>query len=96
MPYRTMLEKRLEILNLFCDENVPRTQLKIARAIGYKDASAIRVVLQNMFDEGIFYRHEQKRPNGQIRFVFLMADEGKKERDLVAKAVYRVGFNGIG
>jgi len=95
MAYRTVLEKRLAILDIFCDENVPRTLITIGRKLGYKNGETIRVVMRRMFDEGIFYRHTQARHNGTSRYLYLMAESGKKERDLLSKSMFRSLYNGI-
>lgn len=85
MPYLSELDKEFYILDLFVNENVPRTILEIARALGYKTAKPVRKTLNAMYENGHLLRWEQQKPNGQIRFLFYGAEHIGRELQLVAR-----------
>lgn len=95
MPYLTPLEKRHKILELFVNENIPRTILEISRSLGYHKPESIRTALHNLHHEGSLHRHEQPRHNNTIRYLYLMSEHGKLEFDLLTKSLYQKRFNGI-
>lgn len=85
MPYYNDLDKQFYILGLFVEENVPRTILEIARALGYNTAKPVRNTLNYLYANGHLLRWEQQKPNGQIRHMYLGADHIRQELQLVAR-----------
>lgn len=85
MPYYSPLEKRHAVLELFATDNIPRTILEIARGMGYKKSTPLRVALHNLHHEGSLVRREEVRPNGQTRFIYLMTEKGKTEYIALSK-----------
>lgn len=87
MPYLNELEKRYEILGLFCWENEPKTILEIARGIGYKSPTPIRNILNAMEDDGTLIRYGEVKPNGVTRWIYEMDEGGEGQRKSIAETL---------
>lgn len=79
MPYSTPIEQGFNILKLFIDGAEVLSILDISRALGYTGPDAIRNTLKRLNDEGYLIRGEVTRPNGTIKFYYLITPEGEKE-----------------
>lgn len=92
---RNMLEKRHAILSIFIGDNYPRTILEITRKLGYTKPESIRVALSRLEADGALHRHEQHRPNGSVRFLYMLTALGGDEHQMLGELLYAARFNGV-
>lgn len=95
MARRNLLEKRHAILSIFIGDNYPRTILEITRKLGYTKPESIRVALNRLEADGALRHHEQRKPNGTYRFLYMLTAQGGDEWKMLGDLFYAGRFNGV-